>query len=227
MHLFTKKGRHNFLTVRYPILSITSENLKAKKERKKKAYKGRTKVKFTCLKVTRHLTWRMTFLTFASQKAPLYLAETSVPTGRQASSSFQQNNFYNFIKNFQHMARVSDSYSFDTDPDSAFLAEYRSESNRIRGFYDQKLKINLELRKNFFVDQTLQFTYPQAKLQKKPSDLKREHTALQNMKFFPTFRGHFCPPGSGSGNGPTDQIESGFGSEILHMASPVYGGPLL
>jgi hypothetical protein len=58
------------------------------------------------------------------------------------------------------MARVSDSYSFDTDPDSAFLAEYRSESNRIRGFYDQKLKINLELRKNFFVDQTLQFTYP-------------------------------------------------------------------
>jgi hypothetical protein len=37
--------------------------------------------------------------------------------------------------------------------------------------------------------------------------LKREHPALQNMKFqkFSTFVGCFCPPGSGS----TDLIESG------------------
>ena len=48
---------------------------------------------------------------------------------------------------------------------------------------------------------------------KKPSDLKREHPALQNMKyfFFSTFVGNFCPPGSGS----TDLIESGSGSETL------------
>jgi hypothetical protein len=41
-----------------------------------------------------------------------------------------------------------------------------------------------------------------SKLQKKPSALKREHQALQNMKFlnfFSTFVGNFCPPGSGSG----------------------------
>jgi hypothetical protein len=40
-----------------------------------------------------------------------------------------------------------------------------------------------------------------SKLQKKPSALKREHPALQNMKFlnfFPIFVVHFCPPGSGS-----------------------------
>ncbi len=39
-----------------------------------------------------------------------------------------------------------------------------------------------------------------SKLQKKPSALKREHPALQNMKFlkfFSVFVGHFCPPGSG------------------------------
>jgi hypothetical protein len=35
-----------------------------------------------------------------------------------------------------------------------------------------------------------------SKLQKKLSALKREHLALQNMKFL-----NFCPPGSGSGFG--------------------------
>jgi hypothetical protein len=38
-----------------------------------------------------------------------------------------------------------------------------------------------------------------SKLQKKPSALKRGHPTLQNMnfyKFFSTFVGHFCPPGS-------------------------------
>jgi hypothetical protein len=40
-----------------------------------------------------------------------------------------------------------------------------------------------------------------------PSALKRKHPALQNikfLKFFSTFVGHFCPPGSGS----TDLIVS-------------------
>jgi hypothetical protein len=39
-----------------------------------------------------------------------------------------------------------------------------------------------------------------SKLQEKPSALKREHTALQSLKFLPFFVGHFCPPGSGSGS---------------------------
>jgi hypothetical protein len=42
-----------------------------------------------------------------------------------------------------------------------------------------------------------------SKLLKKPSALKREHLALQNLKFlnfFSTFVGRFCPPGSGSSN---------------------------
>ncbi len=40
-------------------------------------------------------------------------------------------------------------------------------------------------------------------LQEKPSALKREHPALQNMKilyFFSIIVGHFCPTGSGSGS---------------------------
>jgi hypothetical protein len=50
----------------------------------------------------------------------------------------------------------------------------------------------------------LQYTYlyisikDVSKLQKKPSALKREHPALQNMKYL-IFVDHFCPPGSGSG----------------------------
>jgi hypothetical protein len=52
--------------------------------------------------------------------------------------------------------------------------------------------------------------YRTSKLQEKPSALKREHPALQNMKFlnFFIFLGHFCPPGSGS----TGLIASGFNS---------------
>ncbi len=41
-------------------------------------------------------------------------------------------------------SRVADPYSFDPDPDPAFLAEYRSGS---KGFDDQNLK-NLQLKKN-------------------------------------------------------------------------------
>jgi hypothetical protein len=53
-----------------------------------------------------------------------------------------------------------------------------------------------------------------SKLQEKPTALRREHQALQNMeflKFFSIFVGHFCHPGSGSGS--TDLTESG--SETL------------
>jgi hypothetical protein len=52
-------------------------------------------------------------------------------------------------------------------------------------------------------DQKLQFTpYMKPKLQEKPSTLKREHPALQNMKilYFLYFVGHICPPGSGAGS---------------------------
>jgi hypothetical protein len=45
-----------------------------------------------------------------------------------------------------------------------------------------------------------------SKLQKKPSALKKEHPALQNMKFLIFF---YPDPDSENGSGPTDQIESG------------------
>jgi hypothetical protein len=44
---------------------------------------------------------------------------------------------------------------------------------------------------------------------KRSLQLSKENVqALQNMKFFTTFVGHFCPPGPRSG-GSTDLIESG------------------
>jgi hypothetical protein len=75
--------------------------------------------------------------------------------------------------------------------------------------------------KNYIFYQKLQFTYPYASIKdvqvtKKPSALKKEHPALQNIKFhnfFYTFVGHLCPPGSGSES--TDLIECGSGSETL------------
>jgi hypothetical protein len=86
---------------------------------------------------------------------------------------------------------VSDPDSWS--PDLAFWTEYRSGANtlgclpiRIQGFDDQKLGTNLQL-KNF---------------------LKREHTALQNMKFlkfFSIFVGH--PPGSRTGSEKLEQTK--------------------
>jgi hypothetical protein len=71
------------------------------------------------------------------------------------------------------------------------------------GFDELKLKKIYSWKFNFpFHDQKLQFTYPglhkgcsSLKLQEKPSDLKREHPAPQNMKilYFFNFCGLFLP----------------------------------
>jgi hypothetical protein len=62
------------------------------------------------------------------------------------------------------------------DPDSD------SDPIRIQGFDDQILKKKKTAENYFFFSyQILQFTIP--KLQEKPSALKREHPALQKMKF--------------------------------------------
>jgi hypothetical protein len=52
----------------------------------------------------------------------------------------------------------------------------------------------------------LQFTYPYA-FKEKHSALRREHPALQKMKFFyfSIFLGHFCPPESESGSTTLDK----------------------
>ncbi len=101
--------------------------------------------------------------------------------------------------------RVSDRYSFDPDPDPAFEAEYRI---RIQGFDDQNYKnFTAEKKFNIFKIKNCNlsiFRLPEraSKLQKKPQAIKREHPALQNMKFLILsifFVGHFCPPISGSG----------------------------
>jgi hypothetical protein len=56
-----------------------------------------------------------------------------------------------------------------------------------------------------------------SKLQEKPSALKREHPALQQLKFisfFSIFVSHFCLPGSGSGSHRVRiPIESGSNSD--------------
>jgi hypothetical protein len=61
------------------------------------------------------------------------------------------------------------------------------------GFNDLKLKKIYSWKFYiYFLDQKLQFTYPlasikDAKLQEKPSALKREHPVLQNMKILDFF----------------------------------------
>jgi hypothetical protein len=82
---------------------------------------------------------------------------------------------------------------------------------RIHGFYDQKFKKNLQLKKIKFlwIKTTIYLSL----------GLKREHPAIQNT--FSTSAGNFCPPGSRSGldskygsrSGSTDLIEPG--SETL------------
>ncbi len=67
-----------------------------------------------------------------------------------------------------------------------------------------------------------------SKLQEKPSALKREHPALQKMKFinFFMFWGHFCPTGSRSGHGSRDPIESGrIHRTACHSFVMFYGYP--
>jgi len=93
--------------------------------------------------------------------------------------------------NYILFSRVADPYSFDTDPDPAFKAEYRSGSGS-RGFDEQKTKKNYSWKKIliFFINYNLPIPRPPyrtSKLQKKPSALKREHPALINMKFFNFF----------------------------------------
>ncbi len=88
-------------------------------------------------------------------------------------------------------------------------------------------KITAEKKINSFFFKNCNLPIPRppqsmSKLQKKPSALKRGHPTLQNMnfyKFFSTFVGHFCPPGSGSGfririwiPNPDLDSESGSGS---------------
>jgi hypothetical protein len=80
-------------------------------------------------------------------------------------------------------------------------------------FWRLKFK-NITAKKIIFSDLILP-PYRTSKLQEKPSALKREHAALQQMKFinfFSIFVGHFCPLGSGSGN----PIESGSNPDQQH-----------
>ncbi len=122
--------------------------------------------------------------------------------------------------NAEVSGRVADPYSYDTDLDPAFKAEYQAGS---RCFNDQKLKkftaekkiIFLWIKKhNLPIPRHLQ---RKSKLQKKPSAAKREHPALQNMKFLNYFLLLWVifalldpDPDSEYGSGSTDSIESGF-----------------
>jgi hypothetical protein len=95
--------------------------------------------------------------------------------------------------------RVSDPNSFDTDPDPAFYAEYRSGS---RVFMTKNLKkITAEKKIGSKTTSYLSLGLHRGRQSYKSFSSQREHPALQNMKFHNIFYlvGHFCPPGSGTG----------------------------
>ncbi len=95
---------------------------------------------------------------------------------------------------------VADPHPFrpDPDPDPAFQAEYRSGSRAL--MTKNCKKITAEKNFQFFFDQKLQFTYPQASIknvqvteeafssQKRPSNTSKHDF----FKFFSTFVGHFA-----------------------------------
>jgi hypothetical protein len=68
-------------------------------------------------------------------------------------------------------------------------------------------KITAE-KKKFFLDQKLQFTYPQASIKDaqatgepfNPQKRTFSTSKHENSVLFSIFVGHFCPPGSGSGS---------------------------
>ncbi len=117
----------------------------------------------------------------------------------------------------KHETSVSDPYQYfmlNTHPDT--------------GFWWSKIGKNLQLKIFFYLLLSKTTIYlslgihkgrPSYRRSLQASALKREHSALQNMKFhkFFLFLGHFCPPGSGSGIHWPDwiRIQSGSGSETL------------
>jgi hypothetical protein len=78
----------------------------------------------------------------------------------------------------------------NTDPDPDPIRIPDLDPIRFQGFVDQKLK-KLPLKKKYFGSKTtiyLSLGLHKGRLfQKKPSALKREHPALQNMKFLNFF----------------------------------------
>ncbi len=103
--------------------------------------------------------------------------------------------------------RVVDPHWFNADPDRAFLLTADPDPDLVpnQGFDDQELK-KMYSCKTFFVSFGSKIAiYLSLGLHKglKPSALKREHPALQNitiLKSFSIFVGHFSSPGSGSGS---------------------------
>jgi hypothetical protein len=84
-----------------------------------------------------------------------------------------------------HLTRIRiQHFMLNTDPDL--------DPIRIQGFDDQKLEKIYSLKNSIFLikNYNLPITRPlerTSKLQKKPSAFKREHPALQNMKFLNFF----------------------------------------
>jgi hypothetical protein len=77
----------------------------------------------------------------------------------------------------------------------------------------KKIELNIFLLSKMTIYLSLGVLKRRHSYKEKPSALKREHLALQKIKFILLFSisvGHFCPPGSGSG------CESGSGSTTLH-----------
>ncbi len=114
--------------------------------------------------------------------------------------------------------RVSNLYSFDTDPKSSILGwtpiRIRIQSGS-RGFMTKNWKkITAEQKKLNFLDQKLPYNYLYIRLHKGRPSYKRslqlskeniQHFKTWSFFTFSTFVGHFWPPESGS----TDLIECG------------------
>ncbi len=103
-----------------------------------------------------------------------------------------------------------DSLNPDTDPDPAFKWILIRIQSGPRVLMTKNLRKKLQQKVFFLFLKNCNVLM--SKLQAKPSALKREHPGLQKMNFINFFLCLwviFCPPGSGSGYGSRDRIESG------------------
>jgi len=89
--------------------------------------------------------------------------------------------------------RVSDPYSFDTYPDPAFLAEYRSGSNPDPGFWWPKIKKKIYSSKTtIYLSLRLHKGRPSYRRSLQLSKKNIQHFKTWNFIFFSTFAGHFA-----------------------------------
>ncbi len=158
------------------------------------------------------MRWMGLALSCMDRSRPKWEQHCFIKTGTYIFPAVNRLLFYVYLLILLVIIRVSDPYSFDTDPnpgpDLAFQAEYRSGTgsnpDRIQGFDDQKLKKIYSWKKNSLSKTTIYLSLglhkgrPSYRRSLQLSEENIQHFKTWNFLIFSYFVGYFCPPGYGS-----------------------------